>query len=89
MQLKFQFEHINEQATLRANELLDCLNEGRKGKQIYVPAWTLQRSDLIILCAVNHEGEMYNVIDSNGNTPKGYCADWRILYLIFHDIINN
>lgn len=69
-----------------ANRLLDCLNDGRKGKEIYMASASLKYKKLIIIQAVNYESKVYNVLDEWGNQPKGKSVCWRSMSHVINEI---
>ena len=64
----------------RINSMLDAINENRKGKEVYLPAYQSELPDgNMIFAAMNHESIVWNVVTKEGETTEGMCANWRIL----------
>lgn len=64
--------------TDKATALLDCLNESYKAKDHYLPHYTIQEGNYIILIACNrHKDIVCNVLDVYGNIPKDFSVNWR------------
>ena len=64
----------------KANALTETLNEDtKKAKDKYALSQDMVSvGDLLVIKAENGFGDvMFNVIDKNGNTPKGMSANWR------------
>jgi hypothetical protein len=77
----------DEVLTAKANHLIDMLNEGLKKKEQYETFAYTQVNDLIILVVTNKEKNFLgNVLDSKGNTPKGFSVCWRNLSIVKQDI---
>lgn len=72
----------------KANKLLESLNEGRKGKEVFEAGEVVQVNDKIILTAFNKEKQVYNILDEFGNLPKGFTMDWRNYSHLIHDYKN-
>lgn len=63
---------------VKATLLLEAFNEGLKNAEKYLPSHYLQLNDLIVLMAENKQNDkVFNVIDTEGNTPKNFSANWR------------
>lgn len=72
--------------TDKAYELLDMLNEGRK-REKYRIEYSIQQGKFIVLIAVNVLKNMIcNVIDINGEIPKGLAPNWRIFQQVEEDL---
>jgi hypothetical protein len=62
-----------------ANNLLSLLNDGRKGKDLFYPLDALKIKDKVVIIAQNAECSVFNVLDTDGNTPVGESACWRVV----------
>lgn len=63
----------------KANDLLDMLNEDFKESDKYLPQYHLQQNGIIVLIVANKNKDvLFNAIDSKGNIPEGFSANWRI-----------
>jgi hypothetical protein len=77
----------DEVLTAKANHLIEMLNEGLKKKEQYKTFAYTQVNDLIVLIVANKEKDFLgNVLDSEGNTPKGFSVCWRNLAIVKQDI---
>jgi hypothetical protein len=73
--------------TDKANALLEALNDGLKTKDHYLPQYTYQEGNFIMLIACNKEKDiMHNILDVDGNTPPGMSACWRNASQIKQDL---
>lgn len=80
-------QDYDEVLTTKANLLVDMLNEGLKKKEQYVTFAYKQVNDLIVLIVTNKEKDFLgNVLDANGNTPDGFCVNWRNLNIIKEEL---
>jgi len=62
----------------KINALLDALNTGVAPGAQYVAHSALPRRNTILLAAVNHDKNiLFNLVDKEGNTPRGHPAAWR------------
>jgi hypothetical protein len=69
-----------------ANELLDCLNNGRKAKEIFYPVLYFEKDNYTALIATDKVKYVGNIIDEKGNTPSDMSACWRNLGIIMEDL---
>lgn len=80
MQLSLQNQFNNQQRddhlTARANGLLEALNESEK--KPYEPSNYIHIGNFIVLIAKRGEECLFNVLDTDGNTPKELTACWRV-----------
>lgn len=61
-----------------ASGLLEALNLDRKEKDLYYPQYTFEHNGYTVLMVANKEKEtLFNVLDSTGNIPDGFCTNWR------------
>lgn len=88
MQLSLEFEPINIEWVERINQMLDSINDGRRGKDIYRPLLQLQiNDDLIVFAAENEISERwFNILKTDGSTPKNLSANWRSLHHIIQEL---
>jgi len=70
-----------------ANDLLDALNEGRKGRELYLPQYCFKEGKFTVYMAANAAKEtIFNALDENGKTPKDFSANWRSIEHILQDL---
>lgn len=61
-----------------ASGLLEALNLDRNKKDLYYPQYTFEHNGYTVLMVVNKEKQtLFNVLDSTGNIPDGFCTNWR------------
>lgn len=85
------FKPIAEEVDLsiKANLLLNALNDGVKKSEIYEAKHYTQIHDLIVLMAQNkHQDKVFNVINIDGKTPNNFSACWRNAQHVKEEIIN-
>lgn len=71
----------------KAIDLLNAINEDLPNKEQYKPLGTFQEKGFNVFCASNKSKDLImNVLDFEGNTPKGFSANWRNPELIKHDL---
>lgn len=70
----------------KANELLESLNDGLKGKEVYDAGNVIQINDKIVFAAHNKDRSVYNILDETGNIPPGFNACWRSFSHIRHEL---
>lgn len=71
----------------KAGELLDILNEDLKPKERFKPIGYFEEKGFLILVASSPDRKLImNALDFEGNIPKGFSANWRVLELILHDL---
>lgn len=80
------FDNIAES---KIQDLIEALNDGRKGKEVYILVYALELQDypFRMLRVKNNEGYMYNIVDFFGNIPKDFCSNFRILSLCLKDLV--
>ncbi len=62
----------------KANELLDMINDGLKEKNKYRPNYYCEFEGYWLFMACNKEKDLLcNLLDNDGNTPNGFCVNWR------------
>jgi len=72
-----------------ANSLLDMLNLDLKPKEKYRIEYYYQHEKLFVLIASDKDKNIIcNVVDENGNVPKGFSVNWRIHSMIAYDLAN-
>lgn len=71
----------------KANELIDLLNQGLKGKNRYFGTGIYRHKDYYIFQA-NKIGEkpVFTIIDGQGNMPKNMEVNWRIWSCIVNNL---
>lgn len=84
LQLSFDFFNVpdvpdyDQILSDKANALIDALNEGLKPKEQYLPQYTFQEGNFVVLIASNKDKDILcNILDAYGNTPLGISACWR------------
>jgi hypothetical protein len=71
----------------RITKLLASLNDGAKGREVFSLSDHVETRGLHILKAQNGKGEYwYNVLDSFGNCPTGFSANWRCFAHLFGEL---
>ncbi len=72
----------------KANELLQSLNDGRKGKEVFNAGNAAKIANVIIISAHNSKGNSYyNTLDESGRFPDGLSACWRSFQYIQHEVL--
>ena len=77
---EFDKQAKDDHLTMKANRLLEALNDGRKKE--YLPMYHVQINHCIILIANCGEDILFNCLDIDGNTPKELGACWRVWSVI-------
>lgn len=78
---------FSEIQLLRANELLNLLNEDLKEKDKYQPVAVFTENGFdVYICANREKDLLCNILDFEGKTPKGFSANWRIYAHIQQDL---
>lgn len=72
---------LDDILTEKANLLLDALNDGLKKNLWECHSWK-QFNDVVLLVANKGTDFVFNVLDLNGKTPKGFCVNWRNAQLV-------
>lgn len=61
-----------------ANELLEMLNEDLKINERYKSQFTfIEKGYTVFVVANKHKHVLFNVLDSLGEAPDGFCVNWR------------
>ena len=78
---------FEEVAIKKANHLLDLLNEGKKGTDIYKSQYYFPHNGYLVFMAANAKKDLlFNIIDKDGNIPEGFSVCWRSLPHIKQEI---
>lgn len=70
-----------------ADQLLEAVNLGMKKKEHYQIQYYYQHGNLFVLMA-SDKNIICNVVDENGNVPKGFSVNWRIHSMVADDLAN-
>lgn len=72
-----------------ADKLLEAVNLGMKKKEQYQIQYYYQHENLFVLMASDKDKNIIcNVVDENGNVPKGFSVNWRIHSMVADDLEN-
>lgn len=83
---EYEIDQKNEKLSNAANAILAALNDGMKVK--YEPHYYFQEGNYIVLMAVNKNKEsVFNILDLDGNTPKGISSCWMGLSSLKQELI--
>lgn len=86
-QLTLFTEKGSEYFRAGADALLEAVNLGVKKKEQYQIEYYYSHKDVFVVIAVNKEKNIIcNVVDQNGNIPKGFSVNWRIHSMVVDDL---
>lgn len=76
-----------EKVVIKANKLIDMLNDGRAKKELYYGQYYFPHNGYWVFMASNDKRELlFNVVDNEGNIPVGLPANWRHLAHVKQEI---
>lgn len=71
----------------KAQRMLDAINEGRKRQELYGNMKCFHFGPLNVYLVHNGYGHLLgNILDEDGNTPKGFSANWRAWFHIKQEL---